>query len=49
MVSIALAMWAAAKVFRIGILMTGKAPTPVEIFHWIRAPIGQVPTRRDEE
>jgi ABC-2 type transport system permease protein len=33
--SIAAAMWAAAKVFRIGILMTGKPPTPGEILGWV--------------
>ncbi|MFH0946399.1 MAG: ABC transporter permease [Planctomycetota bacterium] len=48
-VSIALVFWAAAKVFRIGILMTGKPPTPMEIIRWIKAPVGLVPTREDEE
>ncbi len=46
--SIAFVFWAAAKVFRIGILMTGKPPTPWEILHWIRAPIGQVPVREED-
>ena len=48
-VSIALVFWAAAKVFRIGILMTGKPPTPMEILRWIKAPVGLVPTREEEE
>ena len=39
-VSIAIALWMSAKVFRVGILMTGKAPTLREIFRWIRAPVG---------
>ncbi|MEX1998400.1 MAG: ABC transporter permease [Gemmatimonadales bacterium] len=46
LVSIAVALWVAAKVFRVGILMTGKAPTPREILRWIRAPVGSVPGRR---
>jgi ABC-type Na+ efflux pump permease subunit len=45
-VSIVLALWAAAKVFRIGILMTGKPPKLGEILRWIRAPVGQIPDRR---
>jgi ABC-2 type transport system permease protein len=44
--SIAVALWVAAKVFRVGILMTGKAPTPREILRWIRAPVGSVPAAR---
>ncbi|MHC4943918.1 MAG: ABC transporter permease [Planctomycetota bacterium] len=47
-VSIAITLWAAAKVFRIGILMTGKPPKIMEILRWIKAPVGQVPDRRDE-
>ncbi len=34
--AIVLMMWAAAKVFRIGILMTGKPPRLIEILRWIR-------------
>lgn len=41
--SIAVAFWAAAKIFRIGVLMTGKAPKPTEILRWIKAPVGTVP------
>ncbi len=37
-VSIAVALWFAAKIFRIGILLTGKPPGIVEIFRWLRAP-----------
>jgi ABC-2 type transport system permease protein len=46
--SVAVVMWAAAKVFRIGVLMTGKPPKVREILRWIRAPIGVVPERRSE-
>ncbi len=45
-VSIAVTLWAAAKVFRIGILLTGKPPKIKEILRWIRAPIGVIPQRR---
>lgn len=34
--SVLFAIWAAAKVFRIGVLMYGKPPTPRELFRWIR-------------
>lgn len=37
--SIIAAFWLAAKVFRIGILMTGKPPTPMEILRLLRAPV----------
>lgn len=46
LVSVGFVMWAAAKVFRIGILMTGKPPKPGEILRWVRAPVGAVPERR---
>jgi ABC-type Na+ efflux pump permease subunit len=29
-------VWAASRIFRVGILMTGKAPTPTEILKWVR-------------
>lgn len=45
--SIALALWGAAKIFRIGVLMTGKPPKLSEIFKWLRAPVGLVPERRE--
>lgn len=45
--AIFVALWGAAKIFRIGILMTGKAPNLPELLKWIRAPVGQVPTRED--
>jgi ABC-2 type transport system permease protein len=35
--SVPAAMWAAAKIFRTGILMYGKPPSPREIFRWLRA------------
>jgi ABC-2 type transport system permease protein len=44
-VSILIAFWAAAKIFRIGILMTGKPPKLREILGWLRAPVGAVPVR----
>ncbi len=47
LVSIVIAFWGAAKVFRIGILMTGKRPSVREIFSWLRAPVGAVAVRRD--
>lgn len=46
LVAVALTMWAAAKVFRVGVLMTGKAPSIKEMIRWIRAPIGAVPVRK---
>ncbi len=45
LVSVGVVMWAAAKVFRIGVLMTGKPPKLGEIIRWIRAPVGIVPER----
>jgi ABC-2 type transport system permease protein len=47
-VSIAVAFWAAAKVFRIGILMTGKPPKIREILGWLRAPVGTVHVKSDD-
>ncbi len=49
LVAVGVALWGAAKIFRIGILMTGKAPTPAEIFKWLRTPVGQVPDRAEPE
>ena len=34
--SVVVAMWASAKVFRVGVLMYGKPPSPRELFHWLR-------------
>ena len=47
LLSVAMVMWAAAKIFRIGILMTGKPPKPSEILRWIRVPVGVVPERKE--
>lgn len=41
-VSIIAAFWLAAKIFRIGILMTGKPPGPMEILRLLRAPVTRV-------
>lgn len=46
-VAIVFALWASAKVFRIGILMTGKPPKVREIVQWIRTPVGIMPGRRE--
>ncbi|MEE9392576.1 MAG: ABC transporter permease [Planctomycetota bacterium] len=40
--SIVIALWAAAKIFRVGILMTGKPPRLREILRWLRSPVGSV-------
>ena len=45
--AIVLALWASAKIFRIGILMTGKPPKIGEIVQWVRTPVGVMPGRRD--
>ncbi len=45
--SILFALWSSAKVFRIGILLTGKPPKIREILKWIKAPVGLVPDRSE--
>jgi ABC-2 type transport system permease protein len=45
--AIVFALWASAKIFRIGILMTGKPPKMKEILNWVRTPVGMVPGRND--
>jgi hypothetical protein len=30
-------MWAAARIFRVGILMYGKPASPRQLFRWLRA------------
>ncbi len=49
LVSLVIAFWGAAKIFRVGILMTGKPPRIREILRWLRAPIGQVAVRHAPE
>lgn len=34
--SVVVAVWAAAKIFRVGVLMYGKPPTPMQLLRWIR-------------
>lgn len=41
LVSIVAALWVAAKIFRIGILLTGKPPGFLEILRWLKAPVTQ--------
>jgi ABC-2 type transport system permease protein len=36
-VSVLISFWAVAKIFRVGILMTGKRMTLPEILRWLRA------------
>jgi ABC-2 type transport system permease protein len=42
-VSIAVALWFAAKIFRIGILLTGKPPGFLQILRWLRTPVTDQP------
>lgn len=35
-ISVAIMIWAAGKVFRVGVLMYGKPPTPGELIRWLR-------------
>ena len=46
-VSVAAAFWVVQKIFRIGILMTGKPPRIKEIIGWLRAPVGAMPVREE--
>jgi len=46
--AIVAALWAGAKIFRIGILLTGKPPKLKEILRWVRAPVGMVPIRAEK-
>jgi ABC-2 type transport system permease protein len=45
--AIVVAMIGAAKIFRIGVLMTGKPPKLKEVWQWLKAPVGAVPVRRE--
>lgn len=47
LVSIGICVWAAGRIFRIGVLMTGKPPRLREIFSWLRTPAGEVPVSND--
>ena len=38
-ISIAVALWAAAKIFRIGVLLSGQPPKPAEVLRWLRVPV----------
>lgn len=37
--SVTFALWAAAKIFRVGVLLTGKPPKIKELIHWLRQPM----------
>ncbi len=45
-VTIVVAFWGAGKIFRIGVLMTGKPPKIREILGWLRAPVGTAAVRK---
>jgi hypothetical protein len=30
-------LWAGARIFRVGVLMQGKPPSPMELLRWIKA------------
>jgi len=47
--SLILVIWAAAKVFRVGVLMYGKPPKLREILRWIKTPVGMSPTLRKSD
>ena len=42
-VSVVVALWFAAKIFRIGILLTGKPPSFMQIMRWLRTPVTDSP------
>lgn len=46
--AIGAAFWGAAKIFRIGILMTGKPPKPLEMLRWLKTNTSTVPARPEE-
>ena len=48
-VTIVVAFWGAGKIFRIGVLMTGKPPKIREILGWLRAPVGAVAVRKEDQ
>lgn len=45
-VSIVVAFYLAAKIFRVGVLMTGTPPRPMQILRMLRAPVGTVAERK---
>ena len=36
-ITVATILWAGARVFRVGVLMQGKPPSPMELLRWIKA------------
>ncbi|MDJ0840254.1 MAG: ABC transporter permease [Acidobacteriota bacterium] len=45
--SVLFSLWASAKIFRIGILLTGKPPKIREMVRWIKAPVGLAPEHKE--
>ncbi len=41
--AIGAALWVGAKIFRVGVLMTGKPPSVRDILRWVRAPVSATP------
>jgi ABC-2 type transport system permease protein len=48
LLSIGAVLWLGAKIFRVGILMTGKPPTLRDMLRWVRTPVGAMPVVADE-
>lgn len=43
LISIGVALWLGAKIFRVGVLMTGKPPSLRDMARWVRTPVGAMP------
>jgi ABC-type Na+ efflux pump permease subunit len=44
--SIFVAFYLAAKIFRVGVLMTGTPPRPMQVLRMLRAPVGTVAAKK---